>query len=143
MSRKRKVLFIFIGAILFLFFSPITYCKTYTTIDTQNKSNETDINGSTTETEAYQFGIGLIGSEKDQDLKNNDRFIVNRSLVLNFGIYSKLTKELSFHRIINNEKVKTIIKAESHAWGLGRLSIKKNIFNKLIEKRIDDIYSEN
>jgi len=136
--KNRKVFLIFIGIILFLFFSPFNYFKTDTNIETQNKLNNKNINGSTTKIETHKKGISW--NEKEIDLKNDNRFTVNKSSLLNLGIYSKLTLELTLERLVDNEKIKTNIKAESIIWGLGKLRNKKNDFNNSIIKRIDEIY---
>ena len=138
--KKRKIFLTFIGTILFLFYSPFTYFEAHTNIESQNKLNEININGFTEKNETHKKGI--YWNEKEISLKNDRRIKVNKSSVLNFGVYSKITKEISFERIVNNQLTKTILKAESKVWGLGKLSVKKNNFNNIIKKKIDEIYSE-
>ncbi|MCL5130623.1 hypothetical protein M4I23_19620 [Algibacter sp. L4_22] len=138
--KKRKGFLIFIGIILFLFFSPFTYFKAHTNIETQNKLNEKNINGSTTKIDTHKKGISF--NEKENELGNDARFKVTKSSMLNFGIYSKIAKEISFERVINDETIKTLIKAESEIWGLGQSNVKKNNFNDIIKDRIDKIYAE-
>ncbi|MFI1745467.1 hypothetical protein [Thalassobellus sediminis] len=139
--KKRKVLLIFTGIILLHFFSPFYYFKTNTNIETQNKLNDKNVDGSTTKIESHIKGISW--NEKEIDFKNDNRFTVNKSSLLNLGIYSKLTLELSLERLVGNKKIKTNVKAESIIWGLGKLRNKKNNFNNSIIKRIDEIYSGN
>ena len=138
--KKRKVLLIFIGIILFLFYSPFKYFKAHTNIESQNRINKKNINGFTVKNETEIKGISW--NEKEINLENDTRFKVNKSSVLNFGIYSRITKEISFERIVNNELIRTVMKAESKIWGLGKLSAKKNNFNKIINDKIDEIFSK-
>lgn len=139
-SKKRKGILIFIGMLLFLFYSPIAYFKAHTNIETQNSINEKNINGSTTKIDTHSKGISW--SVKETTLKNDSRFKVNLSSVLNLGIYTKIKKKISLERMVNNELIKTVVIIESEIWGLGRLSLKKNNLNNSIKTRIDQIYSE-
>ncbi|WP_282072939.1 hypothetical protein [Polaribacter atrinae] len=90
-SKKRKGILIFIGMLLFLFYSPIAYFKAHTNIETQNSINEKNINGSNTKIDTYSKGISW--SVKETTLKNDSRFKVNLSSVLNLGIYTKIKKK--------------------------------------------------
>ena len=139
--NKRTVFLILIGIIFFLFYSPFSYYKAHTKIEYQNKLNERNINGFTAKIETHKKGISW--NEKEIDLKNDTRFTVNKSSLLNLGIYSKLSLEISRDRLVNNEKVMTNMKAESIIWGLGNFRNKKNVFNNSIIKKINEIYSGN
>ncbi|MDO7172525.1 hypothetical protein [Mariniflexile sp. AS56] len=139
-SKRKKILLILTGIILLISFSPITYFNARTNIETNNKKNHKHY-GSTTKHYTYKKGISF--NEKENELENDGRFKVTKSSMLNFGIYSIFAKEISFERVINNETVKTLIKAESEIWGLGQSNLKKNNFNDIIKDRIDEIYLEN
>ncbi len=139
--KKRNILIGIIIFIIILFFSPIFYFKSKTDLTTQNKIDNTNIDGSRTNTVTETKGISI--NEKVKDLENDPRIKVVNSSVLNFGIYTILKKELILNRIVDNQKIETIVNAECDVWGLGKLSIKKNSFNKILEKRIDEIFEKN
>lgn len=114
--------------------------KTKTKIDIQNKINGKNINGSKIKIDSNVNGISW--NQKGINLKNDNRLIINNFSLLHLGIYSKITLKLSFERLVNNEIIKTDVKVESVINGIGNLKNKKNHFNSIIIKRIDEIYSK-
>ena len=138
--KTKGIYLILIGIIFVIIFGPFNNFKTKTKIDIQNKINGKNINGSKIKIDSNVNGISW--NQKEINLKNDNRIIINNFSLLHLGIYSKITLKLSFERLVNNEIIKTDVKIESVINGIGNLKNKKNHFNSIIIKRIDEIYSK-
>jgi hypothetical protein len=139
--KKRKVVLVFIGIVLLLFLIPFNFFKANIFIEFRNELNDRNINTSIKRNVNYI--IGSFSNEKEIELKKDNRLTVNKSSILDLGIYSKLMLELTLQSLVDGEKIKTNIKAKSVVWGFGKLKIKENNFKKTIIKRIDELYLEN
>lgn len=144
-KRKKRRYLIIIVVIIILFFGPFAYFKNHVTIEVGNKSTKIQFGfmtqyGSKTKVEKHNFGFYL--NQKALNLEDDKRIKVVNSSVLNLGLYSRITKEISFQRVVNNDTIYTQITAISKSWGLGKISVRKNAFKDILREIIDKEFKE-
>ncbi len=123
---KNKGFRIFIIIVVVIFLSPFACFKASTSITTHCKT-ETESFDKKIEIKAANIGFFLDVEEINLDM-------VTQSSVLILGLYSSMTKEIIFEKIIDNEIVKMNVSAKSTIWGLGNIGIRKNNFNAVLRE---------
>lgn len=136
--KKRTLILIVIGIVLFITYSPIIYFEAQTNIEAINSINYKKVNGFRAKVESHKKGVSW--NQQEIKLEDDKRIKVNKSTVSNFAFYSKISKEISFERTVNNEIVETVMNVESEIWGLGALKTKENNFNDIIKRKVDEIF---
>jgi hypothetical protein len=104
-----------------------------------NTLNKTSKGGFKSNKKVKHSETGFSFNKKKIKLDDEIKIKVLESNSSYFGLYSKMNKKISFKRVVKNDTVKTDIYAESTFWGLGKVSVRNNTFNKYIKKEIDRI----
>lgn len=131
-----RILITLLLLIIVIFFSPFSKFEGEVNMNTLNRTSK---GGFRANKKVKHSETGFSFNEKKIKLDNDIKIKVLESHSSYNGFYSKMNKKISFKRVVNNDTVKTYIDAESTFWGLGKMSVRNNTFNKYIKEEIDRI----
>lgn len=135
----KRLLISLVLLIIVIFFSPFSKFEGEVNVNTLNKTSK---GGFKSNKKVKHSETGFSFNEKKIKLDDDIKIKVLESHSSYLGIYSKMNKKISFKRVVKNDTVKIYIYAESTFWGLGKMSVRNNTFNKYIKEEIDRILAD-
>ncbi|WP_147676015.1 hypothetical protein [Algibacter pacificus] len=131
---KKKQLIIFVVLILLIYFNPINLFKLHSEIKI---TTEREKNGSNTKVNNSLYYTGFHVNPKEQVIIYPKGATVESASVLNYGLYLKISKEITFKKKVKGIPENIHFTAHASIWGLGNTVVKTNSFNKTLQEVID------